>query len=319
MKLNKIIYAIALGLGVLFVSCEDSDKNPAPYDVGIDNVPAGAYLKTISSATSINLFDVANSSFTVTLEHNDNTEGSSLQDVTVFVGFDDNSIVDDNDQSVAESLYATLPASAFTAGSKPTITFTDATPDALAFLGLTEADLDGQDNVQYRFQVNLTDGSSFTNTNANANIISEQAYASPFLYNAAVVCPVDPATFTGSYEVTIVSAGVFGAGTYGADGVIVELVEAGANRTFTADYFNDSRFNREFTLGFTCGSIIVPTIDMAVGCAGNSVNLVTGPPTGDAGTFDPMDDSTFTVNITDNVDSDCGGTPVQASYIFTKV
>lgn len=319
MKLNKIIYTLFLGLAVLLASCEVDEKKPAPYDVGLDNVPAGAYLKTVSSSTEINLFDIPNNTFEVTLEHNDNADGTLLQDVSVFLSFDDNSIVDDNDISVAESLYTTIPASAFSSGNKPTVTYTDATPDALAFLGLTEGDLNGTDVLQYRFQVNLTDGSSFTNTNTNPNIISEQAFASPFLYNASVVCPVDPTTFIGSYEVTIVSPGVFGAGTYGADGVIVDLVENGSSRTFTADYFNDSRFNREFTLELTCGQVIIPRIDMAVGCAGNSVNLVTGPPEGENGVFDPLDDSTFTVNITDNVDSDCGGTPVQASYIFTKI
>ncbi|MET6991455.1 hypothetical protein [Sediminicola arcticus] len=133
------------------------------------------------------------------------------------------------------------------------------------------------------------------------------------------VCPVDETFFTGRYEVTIVNPGVFGAGTFGVDGVIVDLAASGFNRTFTANYFADSRFRRTFTLTLTCNQIVVPRLDMAVGCGGNSVNLVTGPPSGTNGVFDSTDDTSFTVNLTDNVDSDCGGSPVQASYIFTKI
>lgn len=191
MNIKKNLIAYILGVLVLFIACEDSDKNPAPYDVGIDNVPSGAYLKTIASETAINLFDIPNAGFTVTLEHNDNADGTLLQDVTVFLSFDDKTVTGEDDKSVDEAVYTTLPASAFTSGSKPTIVYVDATSDALAFLGLTEADLDGSDVISYRFQVNLTNGASFTNTNANANIISEQAYASPFLYTATVVCPTD--------------------------------------------------------------------------------------------------------------------------------
>lgn len=191
MKTKKNLIACILGVLVLFVACEDSDKNPAPYDVGIDNVPSGAFLKTLASETAINLFDIPNASFNVTLEHNDNAAGTLLQDVTVYLSFEDKTVTGEDDKSVDESIYATLPASSFTSGSKPTIEYVDPTSDALAFLGLTATDLDGSDVLTYRFQVNLTDGSSFTNTNTNANIISEQAYASRFLYTATVVCPTD--------------------------------------------------------------------------------------------------------------------------------
>ena len=317
MKLNKIIYALVLGLGVLFVSCEDSDKNPAPYDVGIDNVPAGAYLKTISSTTPINLFDVANASFSVTLEHNDNAEGTLLQDVTVYVGFDDNSIVAENDQSVAESLYATLPASAFTSGSKPTITYTDATPDALAFLGLTEADLDGTDVVQYRFQVNLTDGSSFTSTNANANIVSEQAYASPFFYNATVVCPVESDFLVGDYTLETIGSGIFGTTVFPQGTVSISVGAAEDERQFTAQVYPDlgSFGDVTFVFKLVCGQVIIPSgLPTGVGCGASTLL----GPTGVGTNYDVADDATITLNVADNEGGITCGAEAPVMFVLTK-
>ncbi len=133
------------------------------------------------------------------------------------------------------------------------------------------------------------------------------------------VCPVDETFFTGDYEITVDAPGVFGAGTFGATGTVVTLAADGFNRTFTADYFEDDRFPREFTIVLTCNTVVVPRFDAEVGCGGNDVNLVIGPPSGMNGVYDSFDDSSFTINLTDNVDSDCGGGPVQASYTFTRL
>lgn len=139
--------------------------------------------------------------------------------------------------------------------------------------------------------------------------------------NILQICPINDTFFLGQYRVTTISPGVFGASTYGGDGNIVTL-EVGENslsRIFTANYFGDSRFPREFQFSLVCNEVIVPYQDQRVGCGGNDVNLSTGPSTTGNGTYNATDDSSFTVKLTDNVDSDCGGTPVQAEYLFTKI
>ncbi len=157
------------------------------------------------------------------------------------------------------------------------------------------------------------------------NLVIEFAEGSGFVTEGQLtvsvfqVCPVEETAFTGMYEISIVAPGVFGGGTYGAEGTVVDISASGLTRTFTANYFGDARFPRDFTFTLVCNEIVIARADQNVGCAGNTVNLVTGPPTGANGTYDATDDSSFTINITDNVDSDCGGSPVQASYIFTKV
>lgn len=135
------------------------------------------------------------------------------------------------------------------------------------------------------------------------------------------ICPVEEGTFLGDYTVTIITPGVFGAGTYGSDGstVTIRQGENELDRVFTANYFEDARFPRDFEFTLVCNTVVVPYQDQLVGCGGNSVNLSTGPPpVGSIGTFNSADDSEFTIILTDNVDSDCGGGPVVAEYRFTK-
>ena len=134
------------------------------------------------------------------------------------------------------------------------------------------------------------------------------------------ICPIKKTAFTGAYKVETITPGFNSKSTYGGDGNIVTLKvgETGTQRVFEANYFEDSRFKRKFQLNFVCNEIVVPYQDHEVGCRGNNVNLSTAPATGDNGKYNPNDDSSFTVNLTDNADSDCGGKPVQASYRFVK-
>ncbi|WP_299012232.1 hypothetical protein [uncultured Polaribacter sp.] len=135
------------------------------------------------------------------------------------------------------------------------------------------------------------------------------------------ICPVAETLFVGEYTVTTISPGVFGASTYGGNGNVVTLAIDESNplgRTFTANYFEDGRFPRTFEFALVCNEVLVPFQDHLVGCGGNDVNLNTGPSTTGNGTYNVEDDSSFTIKLTDNVDSDCGGAPVQAEYLFTK-
>ena len=136
------------------------------------------------------------------------------------------------------------------------------------------------------------------------------------------VCPVEDGTFTGMYTITVDTPGLFGCGVF-PDGGVVELSvgDSPLERTFNAEYILDCAFGSfptDFSFTMVCNEIIFTTVDTGVGCAGNDVNLVVGPGA-TAGTYDFTDDSSFTVIVTDNVESDCGGGPVQTSYTFTKM
>lgn len=135
-------------------------------------------------------------------------------------------------------------------------------------------------------------------------------------------CPFeDGNTFTGEYEITVVTPGVFDLPTYGADGGTVTL-EVGSNvteRVFTANYLADDRFPREWTLGFICGDVVVVPLDTRVSCDPDTDPFLTIGPDAEAGVFNGADDSEFTVKVLDNVDSDCGSGPISAEYIFRKM
>lgn len=151
---------------------------------------------------------------------------------------------------------------------------------------------------------------------ADIDIASELDSANHLI---SISCPIPDGSFLGNYRIEIIDAGVFGSGTYGPDGSVVDIMMGAGtfDRVFAADYFEDTRFNRDFEFSLVCEAVKVPYQDHAVGCGGNDVNLSTGPPTTD-GTFTSEDDSSFIINVTDNFDSDCGGGPVQASYRFVK-
>ncbi len=171
--------------------------------------------------------------------------------------------------------------------------------------------------------INATDNSVETTAeNLVLQLVDGEGYvasATPLTVRIFQVCPIPDGAFTGDYMITTLSPGVFNAGTYGASGSVVNISQGAGefDREFTANYFEDDRFPRTFLFSLVCNEIIVPYQDQAVGCSGNDVNLSTGPPAVN-GTYDSADDSSFIINVTDNVDSDCGGGPVQASYRFTK-
>jgi len=195
MKINKSILIAASALIAFAVSCEKPEKNPPPYDVGIDGVPAGGFLRTLEVTTSeIDFGDIAGSSFGVNLEYNDAENGNSLQDVKVYLTIIDNSPDNGFDSAKAEALYETIAASELQAGNRPVLNYADNTGDAIAFSGLTTDDIGPSDVFQYRFEVNLTSGLSFSAANTNSNIISGPSYQSPFIYNATVVCLPKPPT-----------------------------------------------------------------------------------------------------------------------------
>ncbi len=93
MKINKTVLLAASALLVFTASCEKSEKNPAPYDVGIDNIPSGAFLRTLEvTSDEIDFGDIAGASFGVNLEHNDADNGNLLVDVNVYLSIIDNSM-----------------------------------------------------------------------------------------------------------------------------------------------------------------------------------------------------------------------------------
>lgn len=227
--MKKIIYAFGVLAVMSIASCTDFVDPAIPYN----NFETGVYLRTLSSTSSFNFFNLANSQFTLTVEAVDIEDGKLVEKVDVLAARRRGPNVS------AEAPVGTIAASAFqphttilpgvhpAEGSKyPAATFQIGVPAVLQALGLTQADVNGGDFFEFRLVLTTTDGRTFSNNNLSGDISGGAFYRSPFFYRVPVVCPSDlggtyaysstnmmsvfgscPGTITGSVTFTPVSAG----------------------------------------------------------------------------------------------------------------
>ena len=179
----------------VFIGCSSDDKI---IDQVFDDTTRGAILRTVTSAGSELDLQEPGSSFSVTVEVEDNKGGALLESVDVLLSFDDRT-PDNGTNDVDEIAFANIPASAFTTGSfgLPVTTFTGSIDDFAPALGLSDTQYTGGDRVIVRFVLNLTDGRSFTNTDANGGILGGSFFRSPYRYVISLVgCPPRPGVYT---------------------------------------------------------------------------------------------------------------------------
>lgn len=209
-KLNKIFLYIPLVC--MFLACEDEDKNPFPLNV----LEQAAVLREISKSDdlTINKSAPGDSNIEVTVEADDFQNNTRFESMDIFVSFVDTFVdredetdteLDDEDVSIPDVLLRTIPASAFSPGGtdgKPQYTLNVNGEEAIAALNLEPvlSRVDGGDIIRIRLAMNLNDGSVFTSTNVNGNVTG-QFFASPFRYDATVVCILPPPA--GDYTVVM--------------------------------------------------------------------------------------------------------------------
>ena len=208
----------------------------------VDDVQAtvgrGLVLRTVANlSTTYNLLDPS-STFGVTLEAQDEENGGLLSEVRVFAQFVDNTIENDNNESSAETLVVTLPASAFSTGpfGFPRADLVVTLNEALTSTGTDFSTVDGGDAISFRLEALLTDGRVFTN-NAAGTVANGSFFSSPFAYSAGINCiPVTPVT--GDYQLDMTDT--YGDGWDGAfitvniDGTTTDYtIAAGSAASFT--------------------------------------------------------------------------------------
>lgn len=208
MNLKNIKYICSIALFVvLAVSCSESDK---VFDQVTSEVTRGAILRqlnTISNSVAINSATnelEAGEEFAVLLEYQDDEAGDLLSQLLVYVGFDDNT--DDGvDNSKPEVLAETIPPSAFSLGDRglPQLTYSISAQAMQDAVGLSGDQIGfGGDRFQVRFEIELTDGRTFSNGD-NSGTITGSYFSSPFLNNVNVVCaPSVPTAGTWLFETT---------------------------------------------------------------------------------------------------------------------
>ena len=323
-KIVRNLFAIS---SIFFIgSCEDSDK---VFDQVTSDVTRGAVLRTVNLISNELPIGIADAGFSAQLEVQEQTDDNGeVTSVEVYVGFNDNTVeAGANDLDVAEGLIATLPASDFTIGEfgLPRFDYSISLTEMLAFTGVNELDLFGGDQFTVRFELVMSDGRRFTNTD-NSGTLTGNFFSSPFLYTPTVVCFVGAEQFIGDYSVTQVVPGIFASNTWGnGTTVTLSVGETSVQRVFEAVYlpeFGIGNGPRAFAFDLICGNIDVPSGQASgLQCVGG---ITFGPPEATRGTYSvdatliADDDSSFNIVFRDDESDDCGG-GVDAEVQLTKL
>ncbi len=186
---NKYIITLLAGVALLFSACSEGDK---VIDEIFDNESRGAVLRTVeilSNEVSINSSDgsLQGGGFGVILEEQDQEDGDLLAFVEVYVSFADNN--DGGADNRDEVLVEEIDRSEFTLGEfgYPRTEYSITAEEMLSILGLSSTDIFGGDQFRVRFELVLTDGRRFS-LEDNTGTLTGSFFASPFQYNANVVC-----------------------------------------------------------------------------------------------------------------------------------
>lgn len=269
MKTKFKIFALTGLMAFAVTSCDDGDKI---IDEITSTVTRGAILRTIETNGVFDRFNTS-STFDFTFEEQDTEGGDLLEKVDLYIGFEDNT--EDNGTIERDELLIRtyLPAD-FTDGEfgLPRASYATTLAEALGLLNIVEGDFDGGDVIQYRLELTLTDGRTFSNDD-NTGTITGSFFSSPFFYGPVIKC-IPPAPVPGEYEIEIKDS--FGDGWDGAklvvtiDGDVTEYtLDDGSSIKYT---FTVPDGTTEFIIEYVSGSfedehtyeIIAPTDEVAI-------------------------------------------------------
>ena len=312
MKKFILILSIALSTS-FFVACETEEK---VIDFVFENTNNGAILRQVSGVGELDLFNPSGSNITVVLEYQDGLDSSVQNILGVDVTLD---FVDKSNSANSKSGISFGAVTGWSADGSPfglpRATFTYNFANALAAAGITAAQVDGGDIFRVNFNLSTTSG-NFGPSDANGNIGAVGGwYSSPYLYQNNVVCLLDETFATGTYQL-VGDQEMFG-GAYGPTfSEEVTITATGAvGRTFTTDYLGFG-LTRDFNFDLVCGLTLASVGSSGLQC---SAGIEWGPAvSGDQGTFDATDDSTFTIIIENDRTDDCGEKS-QTLLTFTKI
>ena len=314
MKQFKIY--ILLALGALVVGCSEEDKLTVKVQ---DTVERGAVLRTISTAGAAwNVLDPS-SEITIVMEEQDAQDGALLKEVHVFADVTDNTAGNTIDPTETE--LGIIPKSAFSTGPNdlPRTTYKTSLGDVAAALGIVQGDYNCGDQVNLRMELVLTDGRIFSAASAGATVGGGSFFVSPFVYNISLIAPLPTDDlFTGQYQLTTVTPGIYGVFDY-ADGVytletVNNTTKVIKNVTTFPAFGGFGPVDVQFQL--VCGEIIL-TAGQSVGA--QCVNGIKSGPAKVNATYDLAnpDDTDFIINFTSDEGGDCTSS-VQAAIRLVK-
>jgi len=313
----------------LVLSCNTDDK---AVDVVFEEVFQGAFLRTV--AVNNLEFDVndPNSVFSVVFEEQDPENGELLDFVDVFVWFDDNT-AELGDLSTTPVLLERLDREAFTPGpgaeSLPRTTLECSFSELQQAAGIPMSNIACKDQFVIVLELQLTDGTRYTQETANALILANNTFfSSPFTYTVTVVEPIDPEFFTGDYSFVNVLNGPLGP-SFIPEGPSIEITPGHSpNTRFVKLLYHISRRPaRTYEFTIACDEIFLgknqlsSTIGKCRPDQPDTGDLILLGPDNENWTITPGDDSVFELWFVEGYrawDGDCGFDSVPSRIRFSK-
>jgi hypothetical protein len=204
--INNIKFCL-LAIGVVFLqSCTGDESIPNKFQA---ETTQGAVLRTIKvTQSTFNFFDTS-AKWSIDVEEQDNADGSLMAEVKVYAQQTTGGV------TKPEKFLKTYPASAFTKGINgfPTATLSASLAETLTALGITTGGYTPSDKISMRLVLVLTDGRTFSSTNAASTITGGVFFNSPFKYSVQFFCPLaDASSFSGDYKVVFDGWADYGVG-----------------------------------------------------------------------------------------------------------
>ena len=166
-----------------------------------DGQSYGAIVRTLGGGNdNYNLFDLS-STWGVEVETQDEQAGALLEQLNWYVGYTDNKDdgVDNNKSDVLLSSVAASDMTPSSGNGLPSTSVSFTLAQAVAALGLSDGEYNGGDTFDYRAEVVLTDGRTFS-AESGSGSLQGSYFSSPYLYQAGMLCIPD-VPFAGVYTV----------------------------------------------------------------------------------------------------------------------
>jgi hypothetical protein len=316
---NIFFKSTLFSLAFLLFACSDTEK---VIDEVFDNTTQGGILRTLESSTDLPI-GLTDTGVELLLEVQDAEDGDLSDFIEVYASFRHITGGGANDRD--EVLLKTVPNSEWIYGERlPRAIVATTLPELQAALNLGDDDFTGGDRFIIRVELVFKDGRRWSDYNASATVLGNLFFASPFVYNANVICPVPEEWFVGSYLMEKTSPEEdpffpdFGQ-AFTTEGQVVNITANGTQRNFEFSYFpNSFAFGQNMNFTFLCGTVEVLGTAAAgtLGCGTGSIGQSTAIP---PSTYDLSSDDVVIINLLDfEPDGGCNTGNYPVTLRFTK-
>lgn len=197
MKNTTHFSALLFGI-LLLLSCSEDDK--LTVDVQ-ETVTRGAILRTISVPNPTFDFNDPSQAWVVEIEEQDYEDGALFLEIELYASLTRSS----TGATTEEVFVKSIPAASFSTSPNglPRGLVSASLAEVLSALGLQPGTYTSTDFFNLRMELVLTDGRTFTNTDAVGTVTGGSFFRTPYAYSAQFFCALDDASlFDGNFVVT---------------------------------------------------------------------------------------------------------------------